>query len=166
MAPVPLTAIVWGEPAELSTTLTVAVKLAGEGGVKVTERVQLAPLDNFAPQVFFKPKTEGLAPVNVILEIFSVAVPEFDKVTVRTALVVPGAVSENDRVAGVRTVWGVFFAAAMARLQPAFRRKAKLTNTFKYLGISLRICLIGFIFVTRDYMVLSTGFSLHELNTL
>ena len=66
----------------MSATLTIAVKLEDEAGVKVTERVQVAPLDSLVPQLFFKAKAPGSAPVNVMPAIFKVAVPGFDKLTV------------------------------------------------------------------------------------
>ena len=47
--PVPVSAAVWGDPAASSATEMEAAKVPAEAGVKVTEKVQLAPSANVAP---------------------------------------------------------------------------------------------------------------------
>ena len=80
--PVPVSAAVCGEPVELSATLRVALKVVAEAGVNVTEIVQVEDAARDVPQVLVSAKSEGLAPVRVMLLIFSVALPVFDSVKV------------------------------------------------------------------------------------
>jgi hypothetical protein len=84
----------------LSVTESVAVKLATESGVKVTEIVQLAPAASELPQVLVSANSVGLAPVIAMLEMASGASPVFISVAVCAAVVDP-TVSLKVSVAGV-----------------------------------------------------------------
>jgi hypothetical protein len=78
--PVPLRLVVCGDPEALSATERVAVKLAAEAGVKMTEIEQLEPADNELPQVLVWLKSAGFGPATVIPLMSSVALPGFDSV--------------------------------------------------------------------------------------
>ena len=87
--PVPLRVTVWGEPVALSATETVAVKLAADAGLKVTEMEQLAPAASELPQVLVWAKSAGLVPVMEMPLMESAAEPVFLSVAAWAALVVP-----------------------------------------------------------------------------
>jgi hypothetical protein len=103
--PVPLRVTVWGEPVTLSATLTEAVKLATDAGVKVTEMVQVAAAASVAPQVVVSAKSEGFAPVIDMPLMVSVPLPGLESVMVWAAEVVPD-VAENVSEAGDRLTCG------------------------------------------------------------
>jgi len=75
--PVPRRPIVCGDPLALSAMLIVAALSPVEGGLKVTEIVQLAPVASEAPQVFVNEKSAGVSPLNAMELIDSGAVPVF-----------------------------------------------------------------------------------------
>jgi ribose/xylose/arabinose/galactoside ABC-type transport system permease subunit len=87
--PVPLSETVCGEPEALSATLSVAVKLEADAGVKVTLMEQLALAANDAPQLLVCAKFDGFAPVIEMLLMVSGAVPVFANIAVCATLVVP-----------------------------------------------------------------------------
>jgi hypothetical protein len=91
----------------LSATLTDALKLAAEAGVKVTLIVQVALAASDVEQLEVSAKSDVFAPVTVTPDIDKVAVPGFDRVNVWAALVAPTVVLGKDRVEGVRTACGV-----------------------------------------------------------
>ena len=80
--PVPLRLTVCGEPAALSATESVAVKLAVVAGLKVTEMAQLAPASSELPHVLVWLKSLGLVPAIVMPLMVSEALPVFLSVTV------------------------------------------------------------------------------------
>jgi hypothetical protein len=80
--PVPLSAIVCGDPVALSTTDTVALKLAAEAGVNVTEMEQLALAASELPQVLVCAKSAAPVPPSVMLVMLRAALPVFLSVAV------------------------------------------------------------------------------------
>jgi hypothetical protein len=90
--PVPLRLTMCGEPAALSATESVAVKLVADAGLKVTEIVQLALAFKEPAQVLVWLKSVGLAPARVMPLMVSEALPVFLSVTVCAAAVVPVSV--------------------------------------------------------------------------
>jgi len=90
--PVPVSVAVCGELAALSVTVRVALKVAAEVGVKVTEMVQVEDTASVEPQVVVWAKSEGLAPVSEIPVMLSTALPVFESVRVCAAEVVPAVV--------------------------------------------------------------------------
>lgn len=86
--PEPFKVAVCGEFEELSTTESVAAKLAIDAGVKVIEMVQLAEAARVVPQVLVCVKSAGLAPAMEIVIPVNGAVPVFDNVTVVATLIV------------------------------------------------------------------------------
>lgn len=80
--PVPLSVTVCGEPAALSAIEIVAVKLATDAGVNVTEIEHVAPAANVAPQVLVCAKSAAFAPPRVMPLIVSAALPVFFSVAV------------------------------------------------------------------------------------
>jgi hypothetical protein len=90
-----------GDPVALSTTVTVAVKLAADAGVKVTEIVQFPAAASELPQVFAEiAKSLGFAPPRVTLAMFSVALPGLESVMFCAVAVVPTVVLANGIVLG------------------------------------------------------------------
>jgi len=80
--PVPVSVTVCGEPVALSATESVAVKLAADAGVKVTEIVQVEDIASEVPQLLLEiAKSPGLAPPIVTLLIVRGALPVFESVT-------------------------------------------------------------------------------------
>jgi hypothetical protein len=99
--PVPVSVVVCGEPDALSTTVTVAAKLAADAGVNVTEIVHVADIARELPQVFADiAKSLGLAPPRVMLVTVSVALPELESVMFCAAAVVPTVVLVKGMVPG------------------------------------------------------------------
>jgi len=86
---VPVSVVICGEPAALSATDSVAVKLATEAGEKVTEIAQLAPAASDSPQLLVWAKSTESVPVTVIPLMASPALPVFVRVAVCAALVAP-----------------------------------------------------------------------------
>jgi hypothetical protein len=80
--PVPLRAIVCGDPDALSATDSKAAKLPAADGVKVTAMVQLAPAASVEPQEVVSAKSLEFAPPKVIPEIERGALPPFVSVNV------------------------------------------------------------------------------------
>jgi len=81
--PVPVSVTVWGEGLLLSATVSVAVRVFADAGVKVMERVQLEAAARVVPQLLVWAKSVGLEPSIVMPVMFSGALPEFDSVMVR-----------------------------------------------------------------------------------
>ena len=87
--PVPVRVVLCGDPLALSATDTVALKLAADAGVNVTEIVHIALAASVAPHVVVSAKSPGFVPPIVMPEMSSVALPEFDSVKVCAALTTP-----------------------------------------------------------------------------
>jgi hypothetical protein len=105
--PVPERLTVWGLLAELSATLSNAVRLPLAAGVKVMLNVQLDPAGSELPQLLAWAKSPGLAPVIVTLEMLKAAVPALSKVAVPAPLVVPTGWLAKARLPGERPAAGV-----------------------------------------------------------
>ena len=105
--PVPERLTVWGLPAELSATLSNAVRLPLAAGVKVMLNVQVDPAGSELPQLLAWAKSPGLAPVIVTLEMLRAAVPALSKVAVTAPLVVPTGWLAKERLPGERPAAGV-----------------------------------------------------------
>jgi hypothetical protein len=86
--PVPESEAVCGLPDALSVTESVATREPVADGVKVTLIVQFAPAPNVVPQVVVRAKSLAFVPVMLMLLIIMLALPLFESVTARTALVV------------------------------------------------------------------------------
>ena len=112
--PVPVSALVCGDPAALSATDSVAPKLPAPEGVNVTAIVQFAPAASADPQADVSAKALAFAPPSVTPEIASGALPEFVSVNVCAVLVVPAVKLPKFAVAGVSVAAG---AAGTAPLQ-------------------------------------------------
>ena len=102
--PVPERATVCGLPAASSATERVAVRAPPPLGVNVTLIVQLAPAARVAPHVVVLAKLFAFVPVIVIPVMAIAALPVFDSVTLRAALVTftswfPNASDVGDRLA-------------------------------------------------------------------
>jgi len=110
--PAPLSVTLCGEPAALSATESVALKLAADAGVKVTETVQLAPAASELPQVLVWAKSAAPAPVIAMLVIARAALPVLVSVAVCAALAVP-AVDVNVRDGGVSEATGAISTAVV-----------------------------------------------------
>jgi hypothetical protein len=82
----------------LSVTVNIPVRVPAADGVKVTEIVQLAPAARLVPQVWVWAKS----PEAAIETIVRAAVPEFVRVNVCPALVVPTVEEAKVRLVGVR----------------------------------------------------------------
>jgi hypothetical protein len=104
--PVPLSVAVCGEPVALSATETVALKLAADAGVKVTEIVHVAAAASDVPQVFVSAKSAGFVPPMVMPEMASAALPVFDSVSICPAEVTPVFTLPKLNVAGERVAVG------------------------------------------------------------
>jgi len=105
--PVPISVTVSGDPVALSTTLITALKLVADAGVKVTEIVQVPEAASVLTQVFAEiAKSDGLAPVILMLLMVSVALPGSESTVVIEVDVLPTAVLEKERVVGVSTACG------------------------------------------------------------
>ncbi len=101
--PVPLRAIVCGEPAALSTMLMLALKLPPADGAKLTERLHVAPAATVVPQVLVWLKLDALMPVGAIELIDRAAVPVLLRVTLWMALVAPAFAVKLSAVALSKT---------------------------------------------------------------
>lgn len=110
--PVPDKVTVCGEPAALSVTESVALKLAADAGVKVTEMMQLAPAASELPQVLVWAKSAAFAPVIAMPVIASAALPELDSVAVCAAVVVPDS-DANVSDGGVSEATGAVTTASV-----------------------------------------------------
>ena len=83
-------------------TLTEAVLVPVEEGVKVTVIKQLPPTATLVPQVFVCAKSAAFVPVIVMLVMTSIAEPVFCRVVLSGALVTPVAVEGKVRDAGLK----------------------------------------------------------------
>ena len=88
-SPVPLKLIVWGLPPALSVMVTEAVRSPVWVGLKVTVKVQLAPIARPVPQVLVWLKSAALVPVTTRLLMVKARPLGLESVTVFAALVVP-----------------------------------------------------------------------------
>ena len=79
--PVPLRLAVWGLPAALSLTVSVAVRVPVAVGVNVTLIVQLPPASTLEPQLLVWAKSPLLVPVMVMPLMLSAVLPGFESVT-------------------------------------------------------------------------------------
>jgi hypothetical protein len=118
VVPVPLKATVCGEPVALSATESVAVKLAADAGVNVTEIAQLALAASELPQVLVCAKSLGFVPAIEIPEIVSAALPVFFSVTTCAALVEP-VFAVNVNVDGESETAGALVPAEMTKFTGA-----------------------------------------------
>ena len=100
-----MSATVCGEPEALSAIETLALKLAIEVGVKVTEMVQLEPAASAVPQVLVCVKLVAPVPVKVMPVMVSGALPVLLSCEVCTALVMP-LIEVKLSVAGVTEAIG------------------------------------------------------------
>jgi len=101
VVPVPVSVAVCGDPAALSTTESVAAKLAADAGVNVTEIVHVPSEASELPQVFAEmAKSAGLVPPRVTLVMVSVALPGLVSVMFCAVAVVPTVVLVNGTVPG------------------------------------------------------------------
>jgi hypothetical protein len=96
----PLKATACGLPGALSVTLTDALRFPPAIGVKVTLNLQLAFTAREELQALVCAKSPAFAPVTVMFEIFSVALPVLVRVTVWGGLVVPMACCAKVRSGG------------------------------------------------------------------
>jgi len=106
VTPVPLRVEVWGEPLALSATETLAVNAPPASGVNVTEMTQDPAAASVVPQLLVWAKSVGLAPVSVMPEIVSAALPGFESVTVARAEVDPTLVLAKMTEVGESTACG------------------------------------------------------------
>ncbi len=86
--PVPVSAMVCGDPVALSFTSTVAVYAAAAAGLNSSVMVQLAATARLAAQLLLSIKSVGLVPASETVTPVSAAVPLLVSVTVLAALVV------------------------------------------------------------------------------
>ena len=112
--PVPVRELVWGEPDALSATESEALKLPVAEGAKVTAIGQLAPAASVEPHAVVSAKSLVFAPVKVMPEMVSGALPPLVSVNVCAALVVPLVTLPKFAVDGLRAACG---AAAVAPAQ-------------------------------------------------
>jgi hypothetical protein len=101
--PVPVSGTVWGLPAALSVTEMLAVRLPLALGLKLTENVQLPPAASvlgLVGHVFVWPKSAAFVPPSPIAVIVSAALPEFVRVTVWAAPLVPTTRDPKPRLVG------------------------------------------------------------------
>jgi len=116
--PVPVKALVCGEPAALSATDRVAVKLPVADGVKVMAIEQVAEAASASPQVLVpKAKSLALAPASVMAEMERVALPGLLSVKVWAELVVPLVTLPKFAEAGVSVAIGAVGATAAVPVQ-------------------------------------------------
>ncbi len=100
VVPVPAKDTDWGEPVALSAMLMLADLEPVDTGLKVTERVQLAPPVRVEPQEFDRPKSSASAPASAMELKVTVALPLFLRVTVCAAEVAFAAVEAKLTVVG------------------------------------------------------------------
>lgn len=86
----------------MSLTESMAVSVPVEAGLNVTEMVQDAPAASVLPQVLVVVKAALLAPVRLIAEIVSAALPVLVRVKGWAELAVPAVTLPKFAVAGVR----------------------------------------------------------------
>ena len=101
-SPVPLSAMLCGDPPALSTIVTAAVRAPPVVGAKCPWMLQLAPAARLVPQVFAKAKDDAFVPVTVMLVIDKVAVPGLVRVTYCDAVADPTASEPNNRLVADR----------------------------------------------------------------
>lgn len=102
MLPEPLSRTVCGLPAALSAILIMPLRFPEAVGPKVTLIVQFAPAASVMPQSSVSAKFA----VAVMLVRFSVAVPEFDRMTGRGWLVWPTISTPKPRLVADRAAFG------------------------------------------------------------
>lgn len=102
----PANALVCGEPASSSLTLSVAEALPAVVGLKVMEMLHEAPAARVAPQLLEVVKDAALLPVRVMLEIVSAALPVLLSVADCAVLLVPATIEPKSSLAGVRVAAG------------------------------------------------------------
>ncbi len=90
----------------MSLTESVAASVPVELGLNVTEMLQDAPAASVLPQVLVLVKAALSAPVRLIPEIVSAALPVLARVKVWAELAVPSVTLPKFAVAGVRAAWG------------------------------------------------------------
>ena len=106
-SPVPLNAIVCGEPAALSAMVMAAFNAPAATGAKWPWMVQLTPTARLVPQVFANTNEEALVPVTAMLPMDNAAVPVLVIVTDCDPLAAPTLTEPNDKLAADRVTGGV-----------------------------------------------------------
>ena len=104
--PVPLNAMLCGDPAALSVIVTAAVKAPLIVGAKCPCIVHSAPTARLAPQLLANTNEEASAPVTAMLEIVSATAPVFVNVTYCDPLIEPTFVDPNERLVADRVTGG------------------------------------------------------------
>jgi hypothetical protein len=106
-----------GDPAALSATFNVAVRVPPASGLKLIEMVQVAPAATVVPQVVVLANEEASVPLIVIPPVVMVKaeLPVFFKVTTLTALVDPSLVLGKVTLAGVSETTGTAAAPVPVR---------------------------------------------------
>lgn len=87
--PVPLSAMLCGDPLALSVMVMFAVSAPVTPGAKCPWMVQLAPTARLVPQVFANTNEDASAPVTLMLEMSIVSTPVLVRVTDLDELAVP-----------------------------------------------------------------------------
>jgi hypothetical protein len=95
----------------LSVTVTAALNDPAASELKITDMLQLVPAANVAPHALVSPKSEGFAPVSVMLLMFNVALPGLDSTMTEEVLDVPEGWLTKLMLGGVNTACGAVTAA-------------------------------------------------------
>ena len=98
--------MLWGFPAALSLTVSVAKRLPAAAGLNVTLMVQAAPAATVEPQLFCWLKSPALGPPNPMLLIVRNAAPLLVSVTAEASLLWPTISPPKLRLAGARVTAG------------------------------------------------------------
>jgi len=104
--PVPVSAIICGDPTALSVIATAPASAPPVTGSKFPLIVQLAPAATLVPQVFVKTNEVAFAPVTAIWVIVSADCPLLVNVTDCDAVAVPTGEEPNDRLVAERVAVG------------------------------------------------------------
>ena len=105
--PVPLSAMLSGEPGALEVIVTAAFIGPVAVGAKCPWIVQLDPAARLAPQLLAKMNDDASAPVTAMLVIVSVPLPVLVMVTVCEPLAVPTVVGAYDKLVAEKVIAGV-----------------------------------------------------------
>jgi len=90
----------------LSVTASDAARVPGAVGVNVTLIVQFTPAPTLLPQLLVWAKSPEFVPVKATFDMFRVALPVFESVTVCGGLVVPVACWPNVRLGAEKPTMG------------------------------------------------------------
>jgi len=97
-SPVPVKAMLCGDPEALSVIVTAALRAPPVTGAKCPWMLQLAPTATLVPQVFPNANEEASAPVTAMLVMVSVWLPVLVRVTYCDAVAVPIGDEPNERL--------------------------------------------------------------------